>query len=255
MLSTILQNLTAQILLRRGTTRVLPAVRLLRGLDPAKDQSYFLWAVPQEALAHTLFPVGELPKSDVRKLAEKFELPVAEKKDSQGICFLGSISVDEFLRQEFGTHPGKVFDTEGNCISTHDGAVLHTLGERIPLHMLRKQKDSNIFSGPWYVVAKDMKENTLTVSKEHLQSTAIKEVRLREANWFAEKTLNSETTKMAEIVEVEAQYRYHGPLVKGSLDMKQNIFIPSENFPEPIALGQSLVLYIGETCVGGGIIA
>ncbi len=208
---------------------------LLRGIDEAKDQSYFLWAVPKEALSQTFFPIGDLPKSQVRTLAAKNKLPVAEKKDSQGICFLGSISVDEFLREEFGTTSGKAVTADGLEIGTHDGAVLHTLGERVALQ--------NAEAGPWYVIAKDMKENTLTVSRQHQQLKEIEKVVLRETNWLA---VSTET--------LEAQYRYHGPRVKGSLDASRNTFIPSEAFPEAIASGQSLVLYDGETCIGGGII-
>ncbi len=208
---------------------------LLRGIDEAKDQSYFLWAVPKEALAQTLFPIGDLPKIQVRALAAKNKLPVAEKKDSQGICFLGSISVDEFLREEFGTKPGKAISADGLEIGTHDGAVLHTLGERIALR--------NAEPGPWYVIAKDMKANTLTVSRQHQTLKEIEHVELRETNWLAAPTEN-----------IEAQYRYHGPRVKGSLDVSRDTFIPSESFSEAIATGQSLVLYSGETCIGGGII-
>lgn len=210
--------------------------KLLRGIDDSKDQSYFLWAVPAQAMAHTLFPVGGMPKSGVRVLAQKFKLPVAEKKDSQGICFLGSISVDEFLKQELGTKPGKAIDEQGNDVGAHDGAVLHTLGERIALR--------DAAAGPWYVIRKDLEKNVLVVRHGDAKvETSVSSIRLREENWFTPELLSS---------EVEAQYRYHGPRIAGLY--KEHAFIPTEPLKEAVASGQSLVLYKGDTCIGGGII-
>ncbi|MBY0110493.1 tRNA 2-thiouridine(34) synthase MnmA [Patescibacteria group bacterium] len=210
--------------------------RLLRGNDPAKDQSYFLWAIEPEPLAMTLFPVGGFVKGKTRELAKSFNLPVAEKRDSQGICFLGSISVEEFLRAEFGTAPGKAVDTDGNEVGIHDGVLLHTLGERISL--------VNAAPGPWYVSMKRILENVLVVS--HTRETEVHDegVALHEVNWFSGKAPEG---------VVEAQYRYHGPIVRGEID-SSGVFRSSESFPEPVAAGQSMVLYRGEQCLGGGII-
>jgi tRNA-specific 2-thiouridylase len=210
---------------------------LEKGIDASKDQSYFLWAVPQEAIEHTLFPVGEFQKSKVRALAEQFQLPVAAKKDSQGICFLGSISVDEFLRAELSPESGKAIDESGEEVGTHDGAVLYTLGERIAVR--------NAAPGPWFVLKKDMRENVLTISHEIAHSTETECMSLRDTNWFEV----AETDAV-----VEAQYRYHGPLIKGTLDQKAKTFTPTSSISEPIAKGQSLVLYDGDRCIGGGII-
>ncbi len=210
---------------------------LHRGVDASKDQSYFLWAVPKDALAQTLFPVGDMPKSETRILAKRFGLPVAQKRDSQGICFLGSISVDEFLRQEFHAEPGEAVDSAGNFVGIHDGAVLHTLGSRVALQ--------NAEQGPWYVIAKDMSTNTITVSKEQFIARDAEEILLRETNWFREISSSENIT---------AQYRYHGPSIKGEFDFARNAFSPSESLMEPIASGQSLVLYARDECIGGGII-
>lgn len=207
---------------------------LLRSPDVAKDQSYFLWAVPKEALMHTLFPVGHLEKSEVRKLADRFNLPVAEKRDSQGICFLGSISVEDFLRNEFGSEEGVAVDEEGNEIGRHDGAVLHTLGERVSL--------KGAPPGPWYVARKDMVSNVLTVSKSQADKAETAAIHLTEANWFHDLPSG----------EYEAQYRYHGPVVRGHFDADGQTFVPNEA-TEPLASGQSLVIYTGERCHGGGI--
>jgi tRNA-specific 2-thiouridylase len=214
---------------------------LRRGIDESKDQSYFLWAIPPVALARTIFPVGSMSKSDVRVLAEKFDLPVAEKKDSQGICFLGSISVADFLRNELGSVAGDAVDQAGKLVGRHDGAALYTLGERIALQ--------EAASGPWYVIEKDMDTNRIVVARvrnagqqQSLQST---EIKLRETNWFDPLRLDE---------SLEAQYRYHGPRISGTFDTERNIFVPNESLSEPIASGQSLVLYAGDECIGGGII-
>jgi tRNA-specific 2-thiouridylase len=211
---------------------------MLRGVDEGKDQSYFLWAIPKESLAHTLFPVGGMPKSEVRTLAEKFKLPVADKRDSQGICFLGSISVDEFLRQELGTTPGKAIDENGADVGIHVGAVLHTLGARISL------QDAD--AGPWYVIRKDLETNVLIVRKGNAELAApAGSLTLREENWFEPALLEG---------AVEAQYRYHGPRIAGRYSTHAKSFTPNDAFREPVAAGQSLVLYSGDTCIGGGII-
>lgn len=210
---------------------------LFQGLDPDKDQSYFLWAISKEALSKTLFPLGEYQKSQVRNLAKHFNLPVAKKKDSQGICFLGAVSVDDFLRGEFSISPGIAHNTTGEQLGTHDGALLRTLGERVVL------KDAP--PGPWFVIAKDISKNTLVVSKERILPTTIKDITLHNTNWFDELGI-TET--------VEAQYRYHGPRIQGTYNNSTGTFIPAAPLTEPIASGQSLVLYKGEQCLGGGII-
>lgn len=207
---------------------------LARGADEDKDQSYFLWAVPKEALHHTLFPVGNLLKPDVRAMAESFSLPVAEKRDSQGICFLGNVSVDDFLIDEFGTNEGTARDTDGAVVGKHDGVLLHTIGSRVAL--------TDAAQGPWYVVRKNIRENELIVSKERLQSTTQEAVLLTDTNWFMEIPQG----------EVTAQYRYHGPRVQGTL--RGNAFMPSEPIPEALAEGQSLVIYTEDQVVGGGSI-
>jgi len=214
--------------------------KLERGVDESKDQSYFLWAVPKDALAKTIFPVGGMPKESVRELAAKLELPNALKRDSQGICFLGTISVEDFLRQEFGTESGEAIDEEGNRIGTHNGALLHTLGERVRLE--------EAAAGPWYVVRKDIEKNVLVVS--HARAAAggapVSAIHLTETNWL-------ETVSSDELLQ--AQYRYHGPRIAGTLDQNANAFTSSQPLPEPLASGQSLVIYRGDACIGGGIMA
>lgn len=141
-----------------------------------KDQNYFLWAVPKDVLESTLFPIENMQKENVRALAKKFNLPVAEKRDSQGVCFLGSISVQEFLQKELGTD---------------NPTLLYTLGQRIPLP-----------EGPWYVVGKDVAKKEIQVSKT--RASTMQNIHFTDANWFDEP-----------ILATEAQYRYRGPRMKG----------------------------------------
>ncbi|MDB5195244.1 MAG: tRNA-specific 2-thiouridylase MnmA [Parcubacteria group bacterium] len=209
--------------------------RLLQGLDPEKDQSYFLWAISPLALSMTLFPLGALHKSEVRTLAKSFDLPNADKRDSQGICFLGPVSMDDFLRAELPNQPGKAIDESGIEVGQHDGVLLSTLGERIALR--------SAVPGPWYVLEKDIPNNVLVVAKERRAEASTSALHLADANWF---------TKPSESEEVHGQYRYHGPFVAGVL--RADVFVPNEPATEPIASGQSLVLYQGDEVLGGGII-
>lgn len=175
-----------------------------------KDQSYFLWAVPKDILQAALFPVGQMEKSGVRALAKKFSLPVAEKKDSQGICFLGSVSVKEFLEKELGTD---------------NPALLYTIGQRVE---------------GGYVVGKDVEKKEIQVSKA--RAGGAREILFTDANWFGEPSRAS-----------EAQYRYRGPRIAGSI--KEHSFISTEPLPDTPAAGQSIVFYTDDELVGGGIIA
>lgn len=203
-----------------------------RGVDPDKDQSYFLWAISPEVLRMTLFPLGGMRKQGVREKARTLGLPNATKKDSQGICFLGPVSMDDFLRAELPHADGSAVDEVGNHVGTHDGVLLYTLGERVAL------RDAG--QGPWYVIAKDIPGNTVVVSKQR-RVPAPTTLSLSNTNWF------SETDG-----DVTAQYRYHGPIVPGRI--AGNTFVPGEQLEEPIAAGQSLVLYRDTEVIGGGII-
>jgi tRNA-specific 2-thiouridylase len=144
-----------------------------------KDQSYFLWAVPKEVLRETIFPVGNLAKEEVRVLAKKLELPVAEKKDSQGVCFLGSVSVEEFLKKELGTD---------------NPTLLYTIGQRVPRP-----------GGPWYVTSKDVEKGEIQVSKTRVPASP--KILFTNANWFTDAT-----------GVVEAQYRYRGSRIRGRIE-------------------------------------
>src|SRR3989344_2764802 len=149
---------------RTGNPRLLKFLNLslTKGKDPSKDQSYFLWTLNQKQLSKIIFPVGHLKKTEVRKLAAKFHLPVAEKKDSQGICFLGDIDLKEFLKRYIKGKEGKVLNEKGEEIGYHDGVVFYTLGERHGFTVTKKGSNDK----PYYVIGKDTKRNTLIVSQD-----------------------------------------------------------------------------------------
>lgn len=211
--------------------------RLYRAHDKTKDQSYFLWAVKKEVLAKVLFPLGGHTKQEVRAYAKKNKLVVADKRDSQGICFLGNISIEDFLISEFGTREGDAVTEDGVRVGSHNGALLHTLGERVALE--------NATQGPWYVVAKDVANNTLTVSRSQHTATTKENITLSHINVLS-------APRSDEILV--AQYRYHGPLVLGTWDETSQSFRATSEVIEPIAQGQSLVVYKGAECLLGGII-
>ncbi|HYM34084.1 MAG TPA: tRNA 2-thiouridine(34) synthase MnmA, partial [Steroidobacteraceae bacterium] len=139
-----------------------PRVRLLKGMDANKDQSYFLSAVSQQALERTLFPIGDLPKSEVRRIAKSLALPVHDKKDSTGICFIGERPFEEFLSKYLPAQPGVIETTEGETLGQHRGLMYYTLGQR---QGLRIGGTRNHAEQPWYVIGKDLHRNVLIVGQ------------------------------------------------------------------------------------------
>ncbi|MBI2631232.1 tRNA 2-thiouridine(34) synthase MnmA [Candidatus Nomurabacteria bacterium] len=241
--------------------------QLIKGKDSSKDQSYFLWTLNQKQLSKILFPVGNLRKTEVRKLARKFKLPVAEKKDSQGICFLGAVDLKEFLKHYIKEKKGKVMlapqeagDEKGEKIGFHDGVVFHTLGERHGFTVTKKSpKDS-----PYYIVGKDIKKNTLIVSQEKnavnylallhpaggtFRSKNLQHFSLNLAytNWI------SETPK--ENKNYRAQIRYHGEFLPCRVRvLEKNRAEIIFDKPILVASGQSVVVYDRDVCLGGGVV-
>ncbi len=215
--------------------------QLLAGADKAKDQSYFLWTLTREILEHTLFPIGHLQKSEVRKLADKYGLLTADKKDSQGVCFLGPIDMKEFLSHYIDKKRGDVLDIEGKSIGHHDGALFFTLGERHGFTITRKSSDD----ARLYVIDRDLKANTITVGdkSDNTTSNLSSEIRLENINWI----VRPENDK-----KYSARIRYQQPLQTCRIQDDKVFF---DNPQESVSSGQSVVVYDGEACLGGGIIA
>ncbi len=206
-------------------------------LSGEKDQSYFLWTLTKHDLNHVLFPVGYMDKGEVRKLAKKYALPVAEKKDSQGICFLGDVSMEDFLSHYIESNPGKVLNTKGEEIGNHKGLIYYTIGERHGFEVNKKSETS----GPFYIVSKNIADNTLIVSDkpEEIRELSPKKISVINLNWQRQPE-----------GEITAQIRYRGEKVK--VKVKNN----EVEFSEPVrglSLGQSIVFYSGNELIGGAI--
>jgi tRNA-uridine 2-sulfurtransferase len=220
---------------------------LLAAKDKEKDQTYFLWNIKTEQLPHILFPIGNYLKSDVRKLAQKFDLPVVDKKDSQGLCFMGKLDIKEFLKQYLPVTPGEVRDQKGKKVGTHEGTHFYTLGERHGF----KITASSPTQAPFYIVAKDKENNTLTVSHDPYVSGA------EDCNQLKLENINlNETEKLDLRKKYGARVRYRQPLQNCKIKLGNTCMMVYFDEPQKaIASGQSLVLYDGECCLGGGVIA
>jgi tRNA-uridine 2-sulfurtransferase len=229
---------------------------LLKGADPAKDQSYFLHRLNQAQLARTLFPLGHLRKTEVRRIAEEIGLPNAKKKDSTGICFIGERPFREFLSRYLQHEPGAIRDDRGRLLGEHVGLSFYTLGQRQGLG-IGGVKDRGAARGggdhaPWYVARKEPGTNTLRVVQGHahpwLQSRTL---RAQQASWVA-----GEAPAAAALA---AKTRYRQSDAAAAMDA-DSIHIDDQfglSFAVPqwaVTPGQSAVLYSGEVCLGGGVI-
>jgi len=213
--------------------------QMLAGKDQGKDQSYFLWTLGQKQLSKTFFPVGDLEKLEVRKLAKKYKLPNAQRKDSQGLCFVGPIDVKDFLAQYASQKSGDVLDGSGNVIGNHPGALFFTIGERHGFTITEKTPNDE----PYFVVAKDMEKNTIVVGhKKDSISGMKKEFALESVNWISGTPIKGE--------KYTARVRHLGVRAPCIFDSDKIIFTD----PVLAASGQSLVLYDGDECLGGGIV-
>jgi len=231
--------------------------------DSAKDQSYFLWTLTQEQLKHCLFPIGNYLKSEVRQIAKKAGLPTAEKKDSQGICFLGQVNLLEFLQKHLPLKKGKILTVEGKKIGEHNGAYFYTIGQRhLKISNIKNQKPKNL---PFYVAQKDIKTNTLIVA-EGSENPALfkKEIKLIDLNFIVPQTeilALGFKQKREWKVPVMARVRYRQPLAPATLYFSKNKKIAKLIFDHPqkfVAPGQSAVFYKKERSffqmLGGGVI-
>jgi|SRR3989339_19264 len=223
-------------------------IQLLRGIDDTKDQSYFLWQLKQSQLRHCLFPVGGYKKSAVRKMAKNFGLHTAEKKDSQGICFVGKVGMKEFLKKYITPKRGKVLNEKNEVIGHHDGAFFLTIGQRRGFTITKKGTDD----APYYVLAKNVRENTVTVADTSEQLTVNsekgKEVIIGKINWIGEKPVKGK--------KYQARFRHLQELLYCHIVklLNNKYKVTFDKLQAGIAAGQSLVVYDGQRCLGGGII-
>lgn len=222
-------------------------LRLLRGVDRDKDQTYFLHQLGQAQLAVTLFPVGHLPKAQVRALAAEAGLATAAKKDSTGICFIGERDFRTFLARYLPARPGEILDPEGVVLGEHQGVFFHTLGQRGGLQLggVRGRPQA-----PWYVVGKDVPGNRLYVDQGH-DSPWLMSTRLRSgpASWI-------QGSPPARRFECTAQTRHRQPDQACTVEVADDgsLAVVFGQAQRAVTPGQSVVLYDGESCLGGAVI-
>ena len=214
---------------------------LLRAVDENKDQTYFLYRISEEALSHTLFPIGEMKKPDVKKLAHEHGLHNAYKKESMGVCFVGEVGMKDFLKEYIEIEPGEIREIESEkVLGYHEGAIFYTVGQRHGLYLSGVAGEVND-GMPYYVVEKDLEHNIVYVSK-NLNHEAI---------WTKELKLKDILLRETPGEKVLVRLRHRAPLIPATI--KNNTLLFDTEIKRP-ASGQSAVLYGGEICLGGGII-
>jgi tRNA-specific 2-thiouridylase len=214
------------------------AQELLEGVDKNKDQSYFLCGLNHQQLEHCLFPLGPYTKAQVREMARATKLPTAEKKDSQGLCFVGKVNFSHFLRDLLPRHEGRIVTADGIVIGNHDGVAFYTIGQRHGL---------GIGGGaPYYVAEKDVTTNTLVVGKGPNDPILYrKEILVDHLNWLSDFREG----------RCEARIRYRQPKVPALVTRETSrVRVFFDRPQRGVAPGQSAVFYDQERVLGGGII-
>lgn len=221
--------------------------QLLKGLDPAKDQSYFLYLLGQHQLSQSLFPIGEMNKQTVREIAAKVGFKNHQKKDSTGICFIGERKFKTFLSEYLPAQPGDIVTTDGKVIGQHDGLIFHTLGQRQGLKIGGLKHASE---APWYVVAKNVAENVLIVAQgQENPLLYTRSLMASQVHW-----ISGMPPQFPLSVSAKTRYRQEDQAcIIHTID--QDCY--RVDFSEPqrsVTPGQSVVFYDGAVCLGGGII-
>lgn len=215
---------------------------LLRGIDANKDQSYFLSQLTSEQLAQAFFPIGDMLKPDVRALAKAYDLVVADKKDSTGVCFIGERNFKEFLMNYIPANPGDIVSTDGKVLGQHDGVMYYTIGQRRGLHI----------GGPgeaWFVCGKDTKKNQLIVGQGA-------DTELLYANRAILTNVNIINGTLEDGLHITAKFRYRQPDEGITIHLLANglVEVRCDRPVKAITPGQACVFYDGEYCLGGGTI-
>jgi tRNA-specific 2-thiouridylase len=225
---------------------------LLKAVDASKDQSYFLHRLNQAQLANTLFPLGEIHKTEVRKIADKLQLPNATKKDSTGICFIGERPFREFLSRYLSHKPGPIKTPEGDIVGEHVGLSFYTLGQRkgIGIGGVKSHQNADGSSDAWYVAKKDVENNTLYVVQGH------------DHPWLLSPTLSTDQISWVaghapDTSALSAKTRYRQADVPCTFhsDSDTTFSLAFDTPQWAVTPGQSAVLYDGDICLGGGIIS
>ncbi len=226
--------------------RSLSEIKMLKGIDVNKDQTYFLYTLQQQQLAKTLFPVGELEKSKVREIADKAGFDTANKKDSTGICFIGERKFTEFLQRFLPAQPGEIITPDGEVIGKHQGLMYYTLGQRQGLGIGGLKTADEI---PWFVVDKNIKTNQLVAVQGHDHELLLKQqLKASQLYWVSGRPPSIDFSSHAKI-----RYRQAEQACKVMVSGNDCIVCFSEK-QRAITPGQSIVFYAENVCLGGGII-
>jgi tRNA-specific 2-thiouridylase len=221
--------------------------RLLRGLDQGKDQSYFLYTLGQAQLERTLFPVGELPKTEVRRLAREAGLPTHAKKDSTGICFIGERDFRAFLSRYLPAQPGPIESVSGERVGTHEGALYYTLGQREGLGVGGRRGAS---AEPWYVIGKDVARNVVIAAQGHDNAHLLsRRVQADQASFVA-----GDPPASAFTCSAKSRYRQRDQACSVTIDSSGGLAVEFDAPQWAVTPGQALVLYREEECLGGAAI-
>jgi tRNA-specific 2-thiouridylase len=224
------------------------SARLLRAVDRDKDQSYFLHAVPGEALARTRFPIGNLCKSEVRRIAHERALPVHDKRDSTGICFIGERPFAEFLAHYLPAQPGRIETTARRVVGEHRGLMYYTLGQRQGLAIGGVRGTTE---APWYVAAKDLERNVLVVTQRTDDPRLLcREFATAPVHWIAGRPPARELA-----CTVKVRYRQTDQPCVVSVEPHGGVRVTTDRQQRAVTPGQSAVFYDGEVCLGGAVIA
>ena len=214
--------------------------QLKKSPDPVKDQTYFLAYLTQEQLSRALFPIGNYKKEETRVLAEQYDLPNKGRKDSQGICFLGQVKFDEFIKHHLGIKTGNIINAEtGDVIGEHNGYYYFTIGQRSGL---------GLSGGPWYVVKKDVEKNFVYISKEKLKPGETSEFMVGKFNWIS----GSNPARKDLQVKIRHGANFFNCKLELNCDETGKVFL--NGVDNGIAPGQFAVFYDREVCLGGGVI-
>ena len=219
---------------------------LLKGVDPNKDQSYFLYMVHAEQLKKSMFPVGGMTKAEVRRIAAENGLPVSEKKDSTGVCFIGERNFKKFLSEYLPAQPGDMVSPDGEVVGRHDGLMYYTLGQRRGLGIGGRGDGRS-----WFVIGKDLKKNRLLVAQGEDHPMLYSDVCTSEdVTWVGEPPLRE-----GETLRCGVKYRYRQPEQDAEVTLRNGELVIRSMEPQrAVTPGQSAVLYSGDVCLGGGII-
>ncbi|MGO3742303.1 tRNA 2-thiouridine(34) synthase MnmA [Kerstersia sp.] len=224
---------------------------LLKALDGSKDQSYFLHRLSQEQLSQVLFPLGEIPKTDVRRIAAELQLPNAAKKDSTGICFIGERPFRDFLNRYLPTQPGPILTPEGQRLGTHQGLAFHTLGQRKGLGIggVKGHQNEDGTAQAWYAARKDLQSNVLYAVQGHDHPWLLSHtLQAQDASWVAgEPPAPGRYT-------AKTRYRQQDAACTLQADGAGGFTLTFDDAQWAVTPGQSAVLYQDEVCLGGGII-